>query len=231
MSLTHRELTRALEINRQLEYLSEQAERFQSIGQVNLIAVQEMAKRMETALSLTTSRLYPDALQETLKHFDMPKISLNMDSLVPSNINFTKIHNKLINDFQKISNNLIIPDPFTNMPILLIDTSPINLPEPTTDIDNSNKNTNIVENVSDHIDQEFEFDKSSLLEHNLLHFEITRLRRELHQDRRNNLMIVLSTLVSYSVLQGFLEGSDSVWLPIISILGRCLLDQWSSEKD
>ena len=79
MSLAHRELTRALETKRQLEKLAEQADRFQSIAPVNIFAIQETARRMKTAKSLTASHLYSNTLQEMSKYIAMPKISLNTD--------------------------------------------------------------------------------------------------------------------------------------------------------
>ena len=253
MALAHRELTRALETKRQLEKLAEQAERFQSIAPVNIFAIQETARRMKTAKALTASHLYTykaiqeakrhmkaiqeakrhmKAIQEAKRHMktalaiqntalylEVPKVSLNTGVLFPYNINFTENFN-----------NWVIPNHSINMSTLRIGISPINLSEPTTDIEGSNKNPNTTENDTDNIDQEIEFDKSSL-EQNLLHFEITRLHRELRQDRRMILIVVLPTLGSYSVLLSLLEGSDSMWLPIISILGHHLLGQWSSEKD
>ena len=243
MALAHRELTRALQIKGQLEHLAEQAERFQSIAPVNIFAIQETARCMKTAKALTASHLYTynaiqeakrhmNAIQEAKRHMEtalaiqntalyleVPKVSLNTGFLFPYNINFTENFN-----------NWVIPNHSINMSTLRIGISPINLSEPTTDIEGSNKNPNTTENDTDNIDQEIEFDKSSL-EQNLLHFEITRLHRELRQDRRMILIVVLPTLGLYSALLSLLEWSDSMWLPIISILGHHLLGQWSSEKD
>ena len=48
MSLTPRELTRALEIKKRLEQLDKQTERFKSRSQVNIITLQETARGIPT---------------------------------------------------------------------------------------------------------------------------------------------------------------------------------------
>lgn len=243
MSLAHREMIRALETKRRLEQLDKQAERFKSICRVDVSAIQEATRRMEIALSFPASRLCLDNglqemvsrmetafIQNIVSHLEVSKISFNIGNLVPDNINFTEIHNKIINDFQKIFNNWVIPNPFINMPTLRIGISPINLSEPTIDIEGSNKNPNTTENDTDNIDQEFEFDKSSLLDSINLSFEITKLCNELDQDRKMIWMIILPTLISHSILQGLLDRSDNVWVPILGMLGNCLLYKWSDKS-
>lgn len=96
MALAHRELTRALQIKGQLEHLAEQAERFQSICQIDVSALQEATRRMENALSFPASRMFLDSgLQEMVRHMEtaftqnmvshpeVSKILLNTDNLYP----------------------------------------------------------------------------------------------------------------------------------------------------
>ena len=217
-----------MEINKQLD---KQAEWFKSLSQANIIALQQTTRAMASAAALNSIHTRAMASAAALNSIHTRAIFTSQISsyMIPpiqyNNIDFNEIHNKLINDFQRFSNNWVIPNTFINMPKLQIDIyKPINLLEPTVDIKGSN---DLKENLVDNISQEFTVDKKGLLDQTNLSLEIDRLCSELYQDRRMILKVILSTLGSYSVLLGLLEASDRVLLPVLIILGNCLLDRWN----
>ena len=239
MSLAPRELTRALEIKKQLD---KQAAYFESLSQANVIALQQTARAMAfSALNGLQARAMAFSALSGLQARAMAFSALNdlhtnsiftsqiSSYMIPpiqyNNIDFNEIHNKLINDLQRFSNNWVIPNTFINISKLQIDIyKPINLLEPTVDVKGSN---HLKENLADNISQEFTVDEKHLLDQINLSLEIDRLCSELYQDRRMILKVILSTLGSYSVLLGLVEGSDRVLLPVLIILGNCLLDRWN----
>ena len=230
MSLAHRELAKALETQRQLEELHRQAERFKSLSQVNVSAIQargmalsglqarSLALSSLQARSLALSSLQARSMASALSGIHArgiftSRISPHMIPSIPYiDINFTEITNNLVNNFQNFSNNWVIY-------------KPINILESTVDIGNNE----VEENLADNIDQEFTVDEKSPLDQANLYLEIDRLCSELYQDRRIILNVILPTLRSYSILLGILEGSDNALLSVLIILGNFLLYRWNKK--
>lgn len=219
MSLAHRELANALKIKKQLEELDKQAERFKSLSQVNVIALQETARGMASAAA-ALSGVHARGIFTS-------KISSHMIPSIPYNdINFTEITNNLVNNFQKFSNNWVTPNTFISMPILRIDIyKPINILESTVDIGNNE----VEENLADNMGQDLEVDERDLITQDNLSIEIGQLRSDLHQIRRGILILFLRTLVSYSFFVNLLERPDKVLLSVLIILGNYLLYRWDGE--